>query len=144
VSYFAPVFGDQVKYSFKRRMVGVFVLGLFLSIGCQSCKEDKKPDEVLSKKAMVRVLTEIYLTEEKVGRMGITRDSIEEIFPLFKERIFAKAAITDSVFKMSMDYYMAHPEELEFIYTALVDTLSFRAQAAAVADTVTKKNVLPQ
>jgi len=144
VSYFAAVFRDQVKYSFKRRMVGVFVLGLILSIGGQSCKEDRKPAEVLSKKEMVRVLTEVYLTEEKVGRIGITRDSVEKIFPLFKERIFAKANIQDSVFKKSMDYYMAHPDELEFIYTALVDTLSFRAQAAAVADTVNKKDVLPQ
>lgn len=144
MSYFAPVFGDQVKYSFKRRMVGVLVVGLILSIGGQSCQEDKRPAEVLSKKEMVRVLADIYLAEEKVGRMGITRDSVEKLFPLFKERIFAKAEVQDSVFKKSLDYYMAHPDELEFIYTAVVDTLSFRAQAAAVADTVNKKNVLPQ
>ena len=51
-------------------------------------------------------------------------------------------SVSDSSFMRSMDYYMAHPEKLERIYTALVDSLSFRTQATAVADSAKKTNVL--
>jgi hypothetical protein len=45
-----------------------------------------------------------------------------------KERVFAEAAVSDSVFRRSLDYYMERPRELERIFSALVDTLQLREQ----------------
>jgi hypothetical protein len=143
VTYFAAVFRNQAKYSFKRKIIGVVLIGIMFLMCVPSCKQERKPDSVLSEKEMVSVLTEIYLVEEKAGRMGISRDSVEEIFPKFRERVFSKMRVSDSSFMKSMDYYMAHPEKLERIYSALVDSLSFKAQATTVVDSAKKNNVLP-
>jgi hypothetical protein len=144
VTYFAAVFRNQVKYSFKWRIMGVLMMGFMFLMCVSSCKQEREPSTVLSEKQMVSVLTEIYLIEEKASRMGLSRDSVVEIFPKYRERVFTKLSLSDSSFKQSMDYYMAHPERLKRIYTALVDSLSFRTQATAVADSAKKNNVLPK
>ncbi len=77
---------------------------------------------------MVAALTEIYLSEQKVNRLGIPRDSAEREFERFKQVIFKNIGISDSIFKRSFDYYMDRPAEMEEIYTALVDSLSLREQ----------------
>lgn len=123
-------------------IMGVLMTVPMLLMCVPSCKQEREPDTVLSEKEMVSVLTEIYLVEEKASRMGLSRDSVVKIFPKFREKVFAKMSVSDSSFMKSMDYYMAHPEKLERIYTALVDSLSFRTQATAVADSAKKKDVL--
>ena len=77
---------------------------------------------------MVAVMSELYITEQKVSSMGLRRDSLEQIADVMKDKIFAKVGITDSVFRKSMDYYMDHPMEMELIYTSLVDSLNLREQ----------------
>ena len=77
---------------------------------------------------MVEILTEIYLSEQKVNRLGLTRDSAEHEFGRFKKEVFEKINVSDSVFKRSFDYYMDRPKEMEMIYTALVDSLSLMEQ----------------
>lgn len=118
-------------------MAVVFTLLAFLL----ACGAEKKPDEVLEEDAMVRILMDIYITEEKVNRLAFTRDSTEKIFPLFKDRIYRNAKINDSIFVRSMEYYLAHPKKLERVYSAVIDSLTLREQALA-ADTTTN-NVIP-
>jgi hypothetical protein len=102
---------------------------LFLLTFCASCSEgDKETQPVLTKPEMVAALTEIYISEQKVNRLGIPRDSAEREFERFKQVIFKKIGISDSIFKRSFDYYMDRPAEMEEIYTALVDSLSLREQ----------------
>ncbi len=102
---------------------------LFLLTLCVSCGEgDKDTQPILSKPEMVAALTEIYLSEQKVNRLGIPRDSAEREFERFKQVIFKNIGISDSIFKRSFDYYMDRPAEMEEIYTALVDSLSLREQ----------------
>ena len=141
MTYFAPVFRNQVKYSFKRKNIGVVLMSVMI-LGTFSCKEEQRSGAILSEKEMVSLLTQIYLVEEKASRIGIPRDSVEKIFPKFKQRVFNKMNVSDSIFLKSMDYYMSHPEKLEQIYTALVDSLSFKAQAAVVEDSSKRKHVL--
>lgn len=140
MTYFASVFRDQVKYSFKRMAKGVIVIGIMV-LGLAACEQEKKPAGILSENQMVKVLTEIYLIEEKVGRLPLTRDSIEKVFPRFREKVMTKSKVSDSVFVRSMSYYMANPAKLEHIYTALVDSLSLRSQAAVV-DSTRKSNAV--
>ena len=121
------MFGDQVKIPFKRknRPFVAFVVFIFLMVSCGS---EKIPEGILTEQQMVKVLTEIYTAEEKAGHIGIICDSVVKIFPQFEARVFEKEGLSDSVFRMSMEYYKANPKKLENIYAALVDSLSLRAQ----------------
>lgn len=102
---------------------------LFIFLACISCGEgDKDAQPILNRSQMVKALTEIYLSEQKVNKLGIPRDSAEREFERFKHVIFEKIGVSDSVFKRSFDYYMDHPAEMEKIYTALVDSLSLMEQ----------------
>lgn len=89
-----------------------------------------KPDGVLSREEMVQVMEELYIAEEKVNHLTLSRDSSKKVFEVMGRKVFESAAISDTVFKRSFDYYMEHPREMELIYTALVDTLQLREQRA--------------
>jgi len=112
---------------FKHVITVARVLAVILL--CSSCREaDSDSQRVLTRPEMVHALTEIYLSEQKVNRLGLQRDSAELEFQRFKEIIFENIGVSDSVFKRSFDYYMDRPKEMEMIYTALVDSLSLMEQ----------------
>jgi hypothetical protein len=124
----------QIKFRLAMNAKGLrylltMTVVLFLLTFCASCSEgDKETQPVLTKPEMVAALTEIYISEQKVNRLGIPRDSAEREFERFKQVIFKKIGISDSIFERSFDYYMDRPAEMEEIYTALVDSLSLREQ----------------
>ena len=112
---------------FRHVITVAWVLAVILL--CSSCREaDSDSQRVLTRPEMVHALTEIYLSEQKVNRLGLQRDSAELEFQRFKEIIFENIGVSDSVFKRSFDYYMDRPKEMEMIYTALVDSLSLMEQ----------------
>lgn len=133
------MFRDQVKFPFERRMIGIIVFGMVILLA-SACGESSKPEGILTEKQMVNVMTELYLAEEKANRLAIPYDSIKEVFPLFSAKAFEKTGITDSTFRRSLDYYMSKPEQLENIYTILVDSLNLKAQRADAH----KKNASPE
>ena len=92
-----------------------------------SCNE-KKPEDVLTKPQMVKVMGELYISEEKLNQLGLTRDSAKIVFEALKQKVFETTSASDSVFKKSFDYYMERPKDMELIYTALVDSLQLREQ----------------
>jgi hypothetical protein len=101
-----------------------------------SCaKKDKPPEGILTQDQMVAVMSELYIGEQKISTLGVTRDSLSLIFAVLKEKIFEKASTSDSVFRKSLDYYMDRPQTLELIYTALVDSLNLREQRALSGQT---------
>jgi hypothetical protein len=110
---------------YKRATVFCVVLFVLLGNACDQADQDAA---VLSHAEMVKILTEIYLTEQKVNRFGLARDSAEHEFDRFKKVVFKKENISDSVFRKSFNYYMDRPKEMELIYTALVDSLSLMEQ----------------
>ena len=79
---------------------------------------------------MVDIMEDLYIAEEKVNYLALSRDSAMEVATLMEKKVFEKAAIKDSLFLKSFDYYMEHPREMELIYTALVDSLQLREQRA--------------
>lgn len=78
---------------------------------------------------MVHVLMQMYLAEERLAKIPISYDSVSQLVPQFRNKIFNRVGIHDSVYMKSMEYYMAHPKRLEYIYTAVVDSLSLREQS---------------
>jgi len=96
---------------------------------CFSCgKGEHVPEGILTKDQMVRVLSELYITEQKISTLGVKRDSLHQIFDAMKDKVFERTGVTDSVFRQSLNYYMDRPQTFEVIYTALIDSLNLREQ----------------
>lgn len=125
--------GDQAKNSFERKIRPLIAIGMMVSFLFLACNNEK-PKAVLSEQQMVKVLTEIYLMEEKSAKAIMPYDSLKKKFPLFSVKIFEKLNVSDSVFRESMEYYMARPKKLEHIYAAVVDSLSLKAQSFPAED----------
>lgn len=106
-----------------------YLLLLFTAVSLASCGK-KVPPGILSKQEMVQIMEELYISEEKVNQLALSRDSAKNVFGVISAKIFEDAAVTDSTFRKSFDYYMERPQEMELIYTALVDTLQLREQRA--------------
>lgn len=77
---------------------------------------------------MVRAMTELYLAEQKVATVGVSRDSTAQMFRAMSPAIFDQVGVSDSVFRLSFDYYLENPIVMEEIYTALIDSLNLREQ----------------
>jgi hypothetical protein len=134
------VIREQVNIGFKRGIiVGVTMLVLMQPMGC---REDR-PEGILSEKEMVEFLTEIYLAEEKVSRLGIPYDSLTRIFPRVRQDILTRTNVKDSVFLVSWNYYLDHPKKLDIIYTALIDTLNLKEQGYPVKSP-TQSDAVPE
>lgn len=114
-----------------KRLIDIFRTVFLLAVTgwMLSCTEGR-PDDILSRAEMVEVMEELYIVEEKVNHLGLSRDSAKKVSEKLTSKVFESAALNDSVFKKSFDYYMERPREMELIYTALVDTLQLREQRA--------------
>ena len=94
-----------------------------------SCsKKERVPEGILNHDQMVSVLAELYIIEQKISTLGVKRDSLTQIFGAMKGRVFEKTGVTELVFDESLDYYVDHPQSLEKIYAALIDSLNLREQ----------------
>lgn len=113
--------------------IAIAVISITMLLPIHSCKP-AKPAGILSEQEMVKVLMEIYQGEEKVTRASIPYDSVTQLSPLIRQRILARVNVPDSVYKNSMDYYMARPKQLDRIYAILVDSLSLREQSLPAPD----------
>lgn len=131
---------DEVIFSYKRKMNRI-VISIFICLALICCKREKPADGILSEAEMVSVLMQMYVAEERLTRVGIPYDSIGKLVPYFRTKVFQVTGIADSTYRKSMEYYMANPKKLEFIYTALVDSLSLREQSQP---NNTTPNDLPQ
>jgi hypothetical protein len=92
-----------------------------------SCKEDR-PEGILGQEQMVKAFRDIYLTEAKVSRLGIRFDSTKLVFELMRSQSFQEMGINDTVFMQSFDWYSQHPNELDQIYGAVIDSLNLMEQ----------------
>lgn len=108
--------------------VATICAALFLSLLFSCGKTDRVPAGILDKGQMVSVLSELYISEQKISTLGVKRDSLKEMFSVMKDSIFEKTGVSDSVFRKSMNYYMEDPLVLEGIYAVLIDSLNLREQ----------------
>jgi hypothetical protein len=107
-----------------------FLFGLIIAF-ISACSGSDKSEGVLNHNDMVKVLSEIYIAEDRVQRLSLKADSADQVFEAFRGKIESKTGIPDSVFRKSLQYYYNHPKEMEMIYTALVDSLSLREQRSS-------------
>ena len=123
--HFIWVNGSQLPLYFLR----VFLL---VTVFFSACSKNPRPKGILSEQEMVKILTEVYIHEEKVSRLGLKHDSAILVTDQFKRKIFEEAGTTDSVFKRSINYYWDQPKEMERIYDIMIDSLNLREQKMSV------------
>jgi hypothetical protein len=107
------------------RVLTILLASLLILSGCT---QKGKPKGLLGQADMVRVMTELYLAEQKVATVGVSRDSTAQMFRYMSPEIFSNAGTNDSIFRLSFDYYMENPVQMQEIYTALIDSLNLREQ----------------
>lgn len=115
--------------NFKR----VFLL-VFLVVYGTACVKEKLPVGVLTKEAFSSVLVDVYLAQSRLTATLVSRDSSDKLFKPFEEKLLKSKNITDSSMKITYQYYLNHPKELEEIYDSVIDTLSLREQRAKPAE----------
>lgn len=93
-----------------------------------SCSQENKPEKLLTEDEIVRAMIEVYLAESKIINLNLPRDSARKIFEKANPIIFKKLGMTDTVFNASLDYYGNKPEQLEIIFSRVVDSLNLKEQ----------------
>jgi hypothetical protein len=78
------------------------------------------------------LLSEIYIAEGKISRLGVSPDSAQKLYKVFREMVNERTGVSDSVFQRSFRYYRDRPKDMELIYSALVDSLNLREQRSLV------------
>jgi hypothetical protein len=114
----------------KRRFLirGLLRTGLVILIVSACSKKGPVPAGIISKDQMAKIIGDIYISEQKLSQASIQPDSAQKIIVYMKDRILEQNGITDSAFRVSFNYYVDHPKEMELIYTALVDSLQLKEE----------------
>lgn len=102
----------------------IVMIGLTFS----SCKKEEQPAGILSEHQLKRVMVELYLAEARLNSRSLSRDSAQKLFKPFEEKYLEKMGIQDSVLRKTYQYYFDHPDKLERIYDAVIDSLSLLEQ----------------
>ncbi len=92
------------------------------------CRGDKTPPGVLDQKQYADYLVNIYIAEAKLNTLAITPDSAMKLFQPFEASLLAKYGVSDSVIQNTYQYYLAHPAQLEQVYTTVIDSLNLMEQ----------------
>ncbi|RPA66757.1 DUF4296 domain-containing protein [Cyclobacteriaceae bacterium YHN15] len=102
----------------KKTVIFISVLTILFSCGGR-----KLPDGILDEDKMVEVLIDIHLAEGLVSTFPIHYDSSRVLYPLFEKEVFKKHQIPDSVFRMSLEYYMQDTKKMDRMYARTIDSL---------------------
>src|SRR5437868_8903275 len=99
------------RFSLFVQTLSAVVMSAILMFSCN--RREAVPSGILSKPDMVKVLAEVYIAEEKINRLSLTRDSADKVLRYMIDRLPEKTSVQDSVFRNSFDYYMDHPIEMQ-------------------------------
>jgi len=116
----------------------LIMFALFM-VSCNQEGEKSVPASLVDKQKMIEVLTDVYRTEAKVAAMTIPYDSSQKVFDLVEKDLLAKHGVSDSAYRISMKYYFDSPEELSYIYEAVVDSLSLQEKKLTQQDRQTER-----
>ena len=97
-------------------------------LSCGKKEDREKPAWLLEKDKMIGFLIDLHLTEAKLVKLGVKRDSTNKLFQAYEKQLFAKHEINDSIYFKSYNYYLEDVKEMKEIYVAVVDSLNVREQ----------------
>ncbi len=106
-----------------RNLFLLFTL-VFLLLSCS--EEGAKPDNLLPKETMVRVMADMQLAEAKVKNLHLSTDSTRKLYSLYELSIFEQYNVEPEQYRESFTWYLNNYKEMNEIHTALMDTLDRR------------------
>lgn len=109
-----------------RKLVVFSIIVCFTVFACDAPDElIQPPADLLSKKQMTSLLIDLHLAEAKTSYTNVrSADSLEMLYRNYEYAIFEEHGVTDSAYLHSYEYYLDHMEQMEEIYTAIVDSFS--------------------
>lgn len=125
-------YGQFIRVNGRRISFRIFLILLLGVVLLPACRKNTRPKGVLSEQQMVKVLTELYIQEEKVGRLGIRYDSSLLVMNQLKSKVFEQEGVSDADFDKSLYYYWDRPKELERIYDIMIDSMNLRVQKMSI------------
>jgi hypothetical protein len=126
MSIFAPDYFTVPKMTRAGLIFSMTIL--FVVAGCQ---REQAPAGVMSREEYAKFLVSIYVAEAKLNTLVLSPDSAMSLFLPYQHALEKKFNTSDSLIQKTYQYYLAHPAELEQVYTAVIDTLNLLEQKAA-------------
>ncbi len=103
-------------------MKNIFLLLLIIAL--LSCtREEKIPEDILSKEKMVSVLIDIHILEKKLDYLHISRDSAQKLYTAYEFDILKQHQVDTNTYRRSFDFYSLEVRHMVDIYEAVVDSL---------------------
>ena len=101
------------------------ILVLFACSGQQptSGTDLQKPDSLISRNQMVRIITDVHLTEAALAYIKNKGEAKTDIAKDYYDAVFSKYKISRKNFESNFDYYKRDQEELIKIYEAVIRNL---------------------
>ena len=107
-------------------MTRVGLICLVTAVLLGGCDSNEPPQGVLTQQQYAAWLIDVYLAEARLA--SHPRDSASPLFFSFEKKLQQRHGLSDSVLKRTYQYYLNHPDQLEQVYVAVVDSLSLREQ----------------
>ncbi|RIY10451.1 DUF4296 domain-containing protein [Hymenobacter rubripertinctus] len=92
------------------------------------------PPQLIDSEKMVRLLVELHTLEARTDGSGLPLDSTRALFRQEQKKIYWQFEVTDSTFMQSYRYYATHNQDLDGIYSTVVDSLAQREARRKPAD----------
>jgi len=103
------------------------------------CLREKRPEYVYSVQKMASFLKDVHLIEAQLGDLSLGRDSLEKVYGILEKELMEKNNIDDSLYTLSLEYYVTHPQEMEKVYTIIADSLGLEQRLLSVKDSTEEK-----
>ena len=88
---------------------------LFLLV-FSSCNTETNNDFIIKDSEMTNILTDLHLAEAYVSQLKLNTTNTLDSLSYYKQLIYKKHQITESLFNRSMAHYSQDPKKLEKIY----------------------------
>jgi hypothetical protein len=88
-----------------------------------SGSDRQKPDSLISRRQMVRILTDVHLTEAAISFLKTKGNAPKNLSEDYYSALFSKYKISRKNFESNFDYYKRDQEDLIKIYEEVIKNL---------------------
>ena len=105
-----------------------------LLLSCNS-QENRLPAGLYDSQQMASFLKDLYLLETKVKELRLSDDSSKKVFAYYEQELYKKHHMSDSIYRVSFQYYIDDIAGLSKIYEIIADSLSLEERIENIKDT---------
>ena len=106
-------------------MSQAFKYGWMCLLWIVSCREVAAPN-VLEAQKMIDILTEIRILEGSYSAVVAKPDTLKPYMSKYYQLIFDQYQVSPDFYYKSYDYYMSHPDQMEWIEDSVINRISDR------------------